>query len=449
MFSIKRRILTAVGLTASLVAMAVGQQSAPRSASKARPPGSATAVPAAQLSSRTVLAPAAAQSTSTHAASAVPPIPNPQSAGAALVPVAIASEPSTAQAPTPARTSSTHAPRLAAMASTPGLTPQFATPMAAPTLSQAPSIATRVPNPQSAVPPAARAVSEARQFQRQSASTPRAMVAPVAPLEQATSESQTQPRPSTAQASTAQAPAAGQRSPDYVEEKGFKGRVFEIKHRDPDSLGQVLRPLGSGFKGATISANREFRILTVRDFPENIAAMEEAIKRLDTPEARSPDIEFTVHIIIASTGEGGGGEFPSDLGPVLKQLQSTLRYKTYNLMTSAIHRGKEGPVRVENSGIAESKLLGVTTPQGYPIFFNYSLQRISLDGTATSATVQVGDFNFRMRTPLVMSSGGQIQYENIGFNTPVSVREGEKVVVGTTSMGDKGLIVVLSAKVLK
>jgi hypothetical protein len=234
-----------------------------------------------------------------------------------------------------------------------------------------------------------------------------------------------------------------------VEEKGFKGRVFEIKHRDPDSLAQILRPLGSGFKGATISANREFKILSVRDFPENIAAMDEAIKRLDTPEARSPDIEFTVHIIIASNGEASGGEIPSELGPVLKQLQSTLRYKTYNLMTSAIHRGKEGPVRVENSGIAESRLLGVTTPQGNPIFFNYSLQRISLDGAATSATVQVGDFNFHMRGPLLLGAGGQIAYENIGFNTPVSMREGEKVVVGTTSMGDKGLIVVVSAKVLK
>jgi hypothetical protein len=233
-----------------------------------------------------------------------------------------------------------------------------------------------------------------------------------------------------------------------VEEKGFKGRVFEIKHRDPDSLAQVLRPLGSGFKGATISSNREFKILTVRDFPENIAAMEEAIKRLDTPEARSPDIEFTVHILIASSGEGPGSELPTDLGPVIKQLQSTLRYKTYNLMTSAIHRGKEGPVRVENSGIAESKLLGVTTPQGNPIFFNYSLQRISLDGAAASATVQIADFSFHMRAPLMVKPG-EIQYENIGFNTPVSVREGEKVVVGTTSMGDKGLIVVVSAKVLK
>jgi hypothetical protein len=334
--------------------------------------------------------------------------------------------------PTAARTLSPQAP-----ASTPILNPQSVTPELAPS---------------AAMPPAARATWQVLPFQAQpasvDASTPGAMLAPVTPAQQ---QSPRQPETRRPQPATAQTPAATPRSPDYVEEKGFKGKVFEIKHRDPDSLAQVLRPLGSGFEGATISSNREFKILTVRDFPENIAAMEEAIKRLDTPEARSPDIEFTVHILIASSGDGAGAgsEFPTDLGPVVKQLQSTLRYKTYNLMTSAIHRGKEGPVRLENSGIAESKLLGVTTPQGNPIFFNYSLQRISLDGAATSATVQVGDFGFHMRAPLLMNAGGQIQNENIGFNTPVSVREGEKVVVGTTSMGDKGLIVVLSAKVLK
>ena len=254
------------------------------------------------------------------------------------------------------------------------------------------------------------------------------------------------PQPAAAQTPSTAPPA---RSPDYVEEKGFKGRVFEIKHRDPDSLASVLRPLGSGFKGATITANREFKILTVRDFPENIAAMDEAIKRLDTPEARTPEIEFTIHIIIASNGESLGGDVPAELGSVIKQLQSTLRYKNYTVMTSAIHRGKEGPNQVANSGIAESKLLGISTPQAQPIFYNYSLQRISLEGAATSQTAQVANFVFRMKAPLVMNANGSISYESIGFDTPVSVREGEKVVVGTTSMGEKGLIVVLSAKVLK
>jgi hypothetical protein len=242
-------------------------------------------------------------------------------------------------------------------------------------------------------------------------------------------------------------PAPTAKSPDYVEEKGFKGKIFEIKYRDPFGLLQVIRPLGSGFKGATMSVEQAFRTLTVRDFPENIAAIEEAIKRLDMPEASRPDIEFTINVLIASNSAAGSEDYPADLGDVIKQLKSALKYKSYSLMTSGIHRSKEGPGGVSNSGVAESNLFSnVPTPPN-PIFYEYSLDSISIDSASGTPTVQVGGFHFNMRVPLNL--GNQIQYQNVGFRSPVSLRQGEKVVVGSTTMGDKGLVVVVSAKVLK
>ncbi len=242
-------------------------------------------------------------------------------------------------------------------------------------------------------------------------------------------------------------PAIAGKPTEYVEEKGFKGRIFELKYRDPLALLQILRPLGSGFKGATISFDRDYKTLTVRDFPENIAAMEEAIKRLDTPEAPRPDIEFTIHVLIASTSTDSPETYPSELGDVVKQLKTALKYKSYTLMTSAMHRAKEGPVRVENSGVAESKLfLMVPTPPN-PIFYTYFFDSISIDSGSTGPTVQVREFHFNMRVPLNL--GSSIQYENVGFRSPVGLRQGEKVVVGSTTMGDKGLVVVVSAKLVK
>jgi hypothetical protein len=250
----------------------------------------------------------------------------------------------------------------------------------------------------------------------------------------------------------AQAPPPAQAAPaakgsDYVEEKGFKGRIFEIKYRDPVVLFQVVRPLGSGFKGATVSFDKQYRTLTVRDFPENIAAIEEAIKRLDTPEAPRPDIEFSVHVLIASSSSGGSEDYPAELGDVVKQLKSALKYKSYALMTSGIHRAKEGPGGVGNSGVAESNLFSnVPTPPN-PIFYEYSLEAISIDSGSGAPTVQVGEFRFNMRVPLNL--GTSVQYQNVGFKSPVGLRQGERVVVGSTTMGDKGLVVVVSAKVLK
>jgi len=249
-----------------------------------------------------------------------------------------------------------------------------------------------------------------------------------------------------ARTATAQ-PAPTAKSPDYVEEKGFKGKIFEIKYRDPYGLLQVIRPLGSGFKGATISVEQAFKTLTVRDFPENIAAIEEAINRLDKPEAPRPDIEFSIHVLIASNSPSGLEDYPADLGDVVKQLKSTLKYKSYALMTSAIHHSKEGPSGVSNTGVAESNLFSSVPTPPNPIFYEYSLELISIDSASGTTSVQLGGFHFNMRVPLNM--GNSVQYQNVGFRSPVSLRQGEKVVVGSTTMGDKGLIVVVSAKVLK
>lgn len=256
------------------------------------------------------------------------------------------------------------------------------------------------------------------------------------------------------------APAAAPKEPDYIQDKGFKSKVFEINNRDPLELLGVLRPLQSGFKGATASASRELKMISVRDFPENIAVIEEAIKRLDVPPAARPpaaDIEFHIHVLIASnTPAATGEEFPAELNDVVKQMQGTLKYKSYGVMASAVHRTTEsGPGAASNgissNGVAESKLFNVNTPGGNPIFFNYDLAPVRLNATAPgAATVSIERFRFRLRIPLnIGGQGAQIQYQDVGFDTPVAVREGEKVVVGTTTMGDKGLIIVLSAKVNK
>src|SRR5262245_17139579 len=61
---------------------------------------------------------------------------------------------------------------------------------------------------------------------------------------------------------------------------GLQSRVFQVKYRPLEDLLHVLRPLASGVKGTNVSESEEFRTITVRDFPENIADIEGALKRL-------------------------------------------------------------------------------------------------------------------------------------------------------------------------
>ena len=116
-------------------------------------------------------------------------------------------------------------------------------------------------------------------------------------------------------------------------ERDFKSKIFEVKYRDAGSLAGVLQGLGS--RAASVSANSEFKTITVRDYPENLVIMEEALKRLDTPVAPRPNIELHMHVLIASNTSGNKSDstaqVPAELKDVLTQLRETLSYRNYEL----------------------------------------------------------------------------------------------------------------------
>src|SRR6266446_9290677 len=101
-------------------------------------------------------------------------------------------------------------------------------------------------------------------------------------------------------AAVGQTPSQPAPADKYVTNSGFKNRVFEVHNRMPDDLVPVIRLLTSGFKGAELAASNELKTITVRDFPENIAAIEEAIKRLDHAAPQTPDIELRISVLIGS-----------------------------------------------------------------------------------------------------------------------------------------------------
>jgi len=248
-----------------------------------------------------------------------------------------------------------------------------------------------------------------------------------------------------ASAAQQQTPAAQNNPEDnFVTEKGFKSKVFEAKYRDANSLAKVLRQLGSGFKGASISANTEFKTLTVRDFPENLATMEEALKRLDTPGAPPANIELHMHVLLASNASASAttGQLPAELKDVLTKLRETLNYRNYELATSVVQRLTETPRGLRGKGTAE--ISRSPAPGGSVILpYEYTINSVTLASTSTGATlVQIGEFSFTTGlTSTTLDNRTQVQ-------TALNLRDGEKVVVGTATLGDRALIIVLTVKVL-
>jgi len=243
------------------------------------------------------------------------------------------------------------------------------------------------------------------------------------------------------QQSPAQTPNAGA-SRTTRESDGQTSRVFEIKHRSPEAMLPVLRPLGS--YSAVFTTSREFKTITVRDVPENLRQIEQAIRRLDVPEAVGRTVELRFYVLIASNSDAATGNqstgYPAELGQAVKQLQTTLNYKNYSLVSSLIQRAKEGG-RSSGSGsfnyVATNAQNAANTVSAS---FRYETGAIDLRAaSAGSATVvHLQRFNFEAITPR----------EGIpSVSTELDIREGEQVVVGTATFGDRALVLVLSARV--
>lgn len=218
----------------------------------------------------------------------------------------------------------------------------------------------------------------------------------------------------------------------------FQTKMIEVHNRVPRDIYAAVRTLGSGVQGADLNFDNEMHTITVRDYPENIAAIEEAIGRLDKPTPPAPSVEMKISLLIGSKTALPGPALPEDLEPVVKQLQSTLRYSHYGLLAANIHHTRAGE-GIEGSGVAEPTLIGNTSTN--PVFYNYRLRNIRVEDN----TITVEELKFGMRVPLQLNKA--TQYESVGFNTPISIKQNEKVVIGTTTMGDRAVIVVLIANV--
>ena len=238
----------------------------------------------------------------------------------------------------------------------------------------------------------------------------------------------------------AQQPASTPRpEPDYVTEKGFKSRVFDVRYRNVSSLAQVLRNLGSGFKGATLQANSEFKTITVRDFPENLTTMEEAIKRLDVPGAPPPNIELHIYVLIASNSGSGSSDTPAELRDVLTQLRATLNYRNYELAASLVQRLTSTDRLLQGTGTAEVSSGGAGTPS-MSMPYEYFLTNVSMVQNAVGPpSIQISDFTFSTVS----------DKDRARIQTALNLRDGEKVVVGTATLRSRALVIVLTPSLVK
>ncbi|HYW42750.1 MAG TPA: hypothetical protein VE959_07830 [Bryobacteraceae bacterium] len=241
------------------------------------------------------------------------------------------------------------------------------------------------------------------------------------------------------------APAVAQQASTPAPEPRVQ-KLFILKYANPQTVRNLLVTFG-----ATAETNQEMRALAVSATANQMPAIEDAIARLDVPSAAPKNIDLTCYMVIGGESDAGlGGPMPKELDSVVTQLKSAFAFKNYRLMDVLILRARTGQTaQTTSSGgtvasgsggspLVQSGNLQVVTT------FQIKSASIGTDGT----TIRIDGMRASSRVPLA-SGNGQFNYTNLGLDSDVDIKEGQKVVVGRVGVtNDQALFLVLLAKVL-
>lgn len=230
-------------------------------------------------------------------------------------------------------------------------------------------------------------------------------------------------------AALAAAPAAAQ--PNVA-------RVIPVRHADVKALANTLGVFGCG-----MAPNAELKVLAVSCPPGVLSAFEEAVKRLDVPPPAAKNIEITAYFLLGAEKEmHEGAPVPPELEPVVKQIRSVFAFKNFGLLDTLVLRTRAGqPANAQG-------VIQINMPPGAATGASVLAIKSATLGGDGAPLVRIDGLkaivNLPVRTPASVTA------REAAVNADIDIREGQKVVVGKSSIEGPGkaLIVVLSARVM-
>ncbi len=217
-------------------------------------------------------------------------------------------------------------------------------------------------------------------------------------------------------------------------------RVVQLRHIPPGSVQVVLSVLSAG--KVIVQSDPNAKYVAMHGPLELVDAMEAAIKKLDVPAPAAKNIELTFHMLLASP-QGDSPAVSPELVGVVQQLRNVFGLKSVRVLETAVLRGRDG-----NGGQTNGILSPPTKVDAHAI---YELRYSRMQGSVgdKGPNIRIDNLRFSAKLPVANAAGG-IQYSEASMTTDVDIREGQKVVVGKTSIdsASQSIFLVVTAKVV-
>jgi len=213
-------------------------------------------------------------------------------------------------------------------------------------------------------------------------------------------------------------------------------RFYEPKYLGGDRANRVINLLTQLGK-ARLIWDSVLKTVWIQGSPQDVAEIEALLKRFDVPEAEAPrhQLRLTIHMVEGSPDPSRNAPLPPELEAVVKQMKDTFSYKGFRLFDTILMHGV-----ARLTGI----LPGIPTGTNENYFYELGCKgiRFSQDGK----NAEILGFGFQVKVPV---SPGAKEFGVSGISTDLTIREGQKLVLGKIKLDktENAVFLVLSAKI--
>jgi type II secretory pathway component GspD/PulD (secretin) len=222
--------------------------------------------------------------------------------------------------------------------------------------------------------------------------------------------------------------------------QNLRKEIVKLKYVRAQDIQNILYAYVSQYGHISFNPNMS-SVLSISDTPENVDKILAAIREIDVKPA---DVLYTVQLVLGSeTDAATDAELKND--PIIKELGKLLRFKGYTLLDATLVRS----VNLDNSKVqfgpkAEFQLQlrpEVTGDAKAPVIksevrLQQTLKRVNSNFTKADGSEAAAAAITTVNVTLIEST--------------LNIKSGERTVVGVSKLdgGDKGLILIISAKII-
>jgi hypothetical protein len=212
-------------------------------------------------------------------------------------------------------------------------------------------------------------------------------------------------------------------------------KVVPVRYANVEHVARLV-----GFFGAAIRPDPQSRVITVAGDPAAVAAVVEAVKKLDVPPPPPRDVILTAYVLVASRQGGASRGLPSSLRGPIAQIKRVLDYKTFRLVNTLMLRLQDG----SGGSISGAAMIDTGTGKSQPATFRFGAQDVEIASKAKSQTVGIRRLSFLMVSPSQTHGANDAR-----IDTGVDIPAGVDVVVGKSpvSWSHSALILIVSAAI--